>query len=269
MIVGSVLTLVFPDHVVDEICALIIKALKNAPFSGTEVFSFLTDHYLPAFRKATANLKIGPVKKLKIARKGIGAFMKFLYALPWQEEIFKSKLLLQPWINKLGAELMPSVNALADDLTGFSNSDEPVRRCSVDVYPGAGWCRPAKIPHAKWHESTANGFYDLIQLGDYLGELYRSGGDLVEDDRADSAQVLKLSATAATMLLHDGFLCWRNIAFGAGLAVALLLGICWKLYREVRKLRSLVTPVGRQDNSSILDELKTKIVCSEGHNDLI
>jgi len=68
---------------------------------------------------------------------------------------------------------MPQIFALADLMTGFTNSDPAVSKCAADVYPGAGWCR-LDIPHAKSHEVAANAFYDLVALGEYLGDLYKT-----------------------------------------------------------------------------------------------
>ena len=113
-----------------------------------------------------------------MSRVGVGSFLKFLYAIIWQEQIIdatKYTILTKPWFNALGAKLMPDLLQLADWLTGFPSTDSSVRHCAADVYPGAGWCR-SRIPHAKWHELTGNAFVDLISLGEHLGRLYNTSG---------------------------------------------------------------------------------------------
>jgi len=170
--VTSLLALALPNSLVNDILKLIIKILHNAAGVNPSLMTFITDHYLPTFRNATKHVHLSPKAKLELVSKGVGGFTKFLYAILWQEEIIQAKFLLDPWVNRLGADLMPEINRLADFLTGFGDTDAKVKSCAADVYPGAGWCRE-KIPHAKWHETTANAFVDLISLGEYIGGLYK------------------------------------------------------------------------------------------------
>jgi hypothetical protein len=247
-IVASLLTLVLDDEVVDEICVLLVKLFHNAPFSGKEVIDFLTNHYLPAFRNATVSIKskLGLLQKFEIVRKGIGAFVKLLYATLFQETLFREKLLFNPEVNKVGAKLLPHVNALAHLLTDFDDSDMVVTDCASDVYPGAGWCRP-EIPHAKWHESAANGYFDLVQLGDYLAHLYESLGDTKVSD------LEILTATAISWTNHCGPACmWRYAAFGLAILLTASLVAFVKLYLELRSLRRVI--VGAADGKGLKRE---------------
>ena len=91
-----------------------------------------------------------------------------MYAFLWQEWVFvfgpNDELMLRPRINKLGAVLMPSVNAFANMLTGFAHTDDNVQNAE-DVYPGDSRCRVQEA-HSKWHEEGGNGLLDLMMLAD-------------------------------------------------------------------------------------------------------
>jgi len=171
-IVGSWFSLAFPPVLVDTLIDAVVILLKNVV--DLKDIIFLKDHFIPTFRNATAHLHLSLPKKLEIAKIGMGSFVKFLYAIVWQEQIIdahKHQIILKPWFNSLGAKLMPHILQLADWLTRFPSTDSTVRHCGDDVYPGAGWCRPV-IPHAKWHELDANAFFDLVSFGEYLGQIY-------------------------------------------------------------------------------------------------
>jgi len=71
-------------------------------------------------------------------------------------------------VNTLGALLTPSVNRLANRLTGFVHPDDSIQQ-SDSVYPGQDFCKlKHTAPHAKWHEISANGLMDLAYLSDYV-----------------------------------------------------------------------------------------------------
>lgn len=73
--------------------------------------------------------------------------------------------------NDLGAALMPMVNKVANLLTGFAHADADQQRCER-VYAADDRCRKLDVaPHAKWHESSANGLLDLALLADDVHKL--------------------------------------------------------------------------------------------------
>ncbi|KAH8067954.1 hypothetical protein JL721_7173 [Aureococcus anophagefferens] len=73
--------------------------------------------------------------------------------------------------NDLGAALMPMVNKVANLLTGFAHADADQQRCER-VYAADDRCRKLDVaPHAKWHESSANGLLDLALLADDVRKL--------------------------------------------------------------------------------------------------
>jgi len=264
-IITSLLSLVLPDKLTDEIIDIIVKAIS---FANPQEAVFLKEHYLPVFRNATQKLResMGPLKKIEVAKTGIGGFTKFIYYTLWQEQIMKAKILLNPWVNEAGSALMPKIFALADKLSGFMNTDSAVQRCGDDVYPGAGWCRK-KIAHPKSHEIAANAFYDLVEVGDYLGGLYQTESYELAAFEAKArasdpfnyeAQVMALEAAtevvaevvrsvAAVMekdgrgdaqwIVPDDSSFWKVVAAGALVLLGLALVVMAALFCKLRELQ--------------------------------
>lgn len=84
--VCSMLTLVLPNDIVDSIVALVIDILhKFVP--DPKILEFITEQYIPAIRNATAHVHLSPRQKLETLMKGVGSFAKFIYAVPFQEEL--------------------------------------------------------------------------------------------------------------------------------------------------------------------------------------
>ena len=52
-----------------------------------------------------------------------GTFIKFMYAFLFQEEYFPNPLNKYEWYNKIGADLMPKINRIANEFTGFKHTD--------------------------------------------------------------------------------------------------------------------------------------------------
>ena len=154
---------------------------------------------------------------------------------------------------------MPIVNDLADWLTSFDQGgDEEVKKCGNETYPGSGWCRPV-IPHAKWHEQTANAFYDMMSLGEYLAEIYKSeewrlglnegldetaaltfmDDESSNDPQSDKSSPLVLDVdqdpSSAGPLLVSLFF-WRSVC---GLVTSLLLVSIINSFRLAGELRKL------------------------------
>lgn len=221
--VCSLLSLAFPPGVVDDLVKLLVEILHDAP-GVPEVMKFLTEHYLPTFRNATAHISLSRLQKLDVVRKGIGSFLPMIFGVLFQEEIFRGKIFLNPEVNRIGAKFMPYVFQASGFLTGFKNSDSAVAHCDDSVYPGAAWCRP-RIPHAKWHESTANGFFDLLLLAEYLGDVYKSG---------DAGLVHRPDAG---MLAGDGILSWRSTACASVAMLLLAAAFCVGSRAQLRKFR--------------------------------
>ena len=81
-----------------------------------------------------------------------GTLIKIFYAFLWQEWVLtfgpKDELFLRPRVNKLGAALMPKVNALGNFLTGYVHTDPGVQACE-GVYPADERCRVAACSPAR------------------------------------------------------------------------------------------------------------------------
>ena len=72
------------------------------------------------YRELTKDVQINAIEKLRLRGNLFSAVIKLLYAFLWQESTFDSPLLLNPAVNAIGAELIPSVNAFANGLNDFT-----------------------------------------------------------------------------------------------------------------------------------------------------
>jgi len=165
-LVCNVLNVLIPAEAVDTA----IDALASV-FGLPEVYyEFMTHQYLPALRSATSEkgIALSSLEKTAMGLKFGGTLVKIFYAFLWQEWVLtfgpNDELLLRPRVNKLGATLMPGVNALANMLTGYQHTEPGVQDCE-NVYPGDQRCR-IQESHAKWHEENGNGLLDLMFVSD-------------------------------------------------------------------------------------------------------
>ncbi|EGB09438.1 hypothetical protein AURANDRAFT_63034 [Aureococcus anophagefferens] len=174
-IVLELLTLVAPNspHLVDEVVQIGARAFNLSD----AVVAFMTDELLPAQRAAVAELPspLSALERAGLACKFVGTMLKLGYAFLWQEYFFPwSRVYLCIYgvaTNDLGAALMPMVNKVANLLTGFKHADADQQRCER-VYAADDRCRKLDVaPHAKWHESSANGLLDLALLADDVHKL--------------------------------------------------------------------------------------------------
>ena len=65
-------------------------------------------------------MQINAIERLRLQGNLFSAVIKLLYAFLWQESTFDFPLLLNPAVNAIGAELIPSVNAFANRLNDFT-----------------------------------------------------------------------------------------------------------------------------------------------------
>lgn len=164
-VIGTYLTLLLPDPTVTTI----VKYLTKAFSIDLENREFLKDGYLVQLRATLAKgkVKLAWYQKLDVGLKGLGTIVKLLYAFLWQEHTFKLPSASNNWlhlhdVNQLGADMMSSLNQVANMLTGYrmfhyTDKDFMPRH---GVYPGDTQCR-VWPPHSKWHEQSANGLFDL------------------------------------------------------------------------------------------------------------
>ncbi|TRY80394.1 hypothetical protein TCAL_04714 [Tigriopus californicus] len=166
---GTIMTLVFEDEVVDQIAEYLIDSFDG--FSP-DLKEFCLQTFLPEIRVVTADFELPEEEKTLLTHRLEGILMKLLYGAIWQEEVFISnEELLTPEANALGATYIPVVNDLANSLLEFVHNN-PDFQHGKRVYPGDEWCNPL-IPHAKWHLQCGVGLTDLIFLAD---DLYRIFG---------------------------------------------------------------------------------------------
>jgi hypothetical protein len=157
-----------------------------------EAFGF--DDYMTDFLLSDFDLRLQQLLKLKpelsqgdkreLLKRGLGVLLKIGYAMAWQEELFVGPWLPSSGANKIGAWLMPFVNALADKMTTYRHS--LTVKTGLHVYPDCERCR-SQEPHSKWHEESAVGLTDLVYLTDDIDALLR-GGTLVDGTLVDGVQ---------------------------------------------------------------------------------
>ena len=80
------------------------------------------------------DLNLGPGEKLHLQGNIISAAVKLLYACVWQEELIETPFLFDPLANEIGAELVPIVNAFANQLNDFTFKDQNFQVCFRDRY---------------------------------------------------------------------------------------------------------------------------------------
>ncbi|KAF2365482.1 hypothetical protein FHG87_003766, partial [Trinorchestia longiramus] len=158
-IVCSAATLAFEDDKVDEIVNDLAKAF-NVP---DELLEFVTEIYLPEFRRLTASVNLTVIEKIKFEENLMSAVEKLLYAFLWQEErLTDNPIFLNATVNEWGAEHIAVLNTRLNKLNTFDYYDVDFQN-ATDIYPGDDWCNP-EIPHAKWHLEAAIGLLDLAYV---------------------------------------------------------------------------------------------------------
>ena len=103
--------------------------------------------------------------------------MKMMLAFVYQEHVLPVPELYNVVGLHIGAITMPYINAMADKLTGFPQTDAAVSE-SINVYPGDTKCR-AYTPHSIWHEQSANGFLEFVFMADYINKVITSAQESI------------------------------------------------------------------------------------------
>ena len=84
----------------------------------------------------------------------------------WQEEFMTPKWALKKVPLVLGADVTPEIEHLGSLLDGFPQTSDYVVQ-GKSLYPGSHHCDRTS-PHALWHQSSADGLFDLVLLCDYV-----------------------------------------------------------------------------------------------------
>jgi len=80
------------------------------------------------------------VHLVDVLTRGIGVIIKLLYAFLFQEKVIPLKLFKKPWVISIGGHNVRNVNAIADSLTGFEQTDWNTVH-SKNIYPGQDTCK--------------------------------------------------------------------------------------------------------------------------------
>ena len=164
-LVTTMFTLIFPESIVDLVIPLLMKIFPLEQ----EVKDFILNKYIPELRSVTADVKVSIFSRVNLFFKVLGTLGKLIFAFLWQEHVFPFAIFKNPFVNDLGALIMPDFNELMNKLTGFTHTDSSLQD-GHNIYPGDTWCRKQQ-PHSKWHEQSASGLLDLMFLSDYMLEL--------------------------------------------------------------------------------------------------
>lgn len=162
-IFSNVMTLAFPDEVVDQYAPLFMEAFGLKP----EYQDFIMTKYIPEIRNLTADIDLGLVSEALFVEDGVTTVLKLVYAFLWQEEILTDNpIFLNSTVNEWGWEHLPVFNTLLNQHNTYEYFDLDFQN-GTDIYPGDFWCNP-DIPHAKWHLESAIGLLDLTYLVDRM-----------------------------------------------------------------------------------------------------
>jgi len=143
------------------------KFLVNELLSGDDTDrEFLLNFYLPELKLAVVGAT--GVHLIDLLTRGIGVIIKLLFAFLFQEKVIPLKLFKEPWVISLGGHSIQNINGIADDFTGFEQSDWNTVH-SKNLYPGQDTCKYQQ-GHSVWHEVSANGLLDLVYLCDYVNK---------------------------------------------------------------------------------------------------
>ena len=162
-IVSNMACFMLPGFVASQAIQLIATILPK------DKAAWVTQQYLPEILKATKHNTMPIKARVSIAVKTVGVLVKIIYAFLFQEQFLNVPGFQTPLAIQIGAVLVPWATALADNLTGFTQTDQLVND-SVNVYPGQPHCKSDQ-GHSIWHEVSANGLLDLVYLCDYVNSL--------------------------------------------------------------------------------------------------
>jgi len=158
-----------------DLSSNLVEFLGSLILTPSQV-EFLTESYLPEFRRVvTSQVAIGGQDRADLCNKFIGTVIKMMYAFYWQEQIVDRDHLDDTEAIQRGAEMQPVVNALANEITGFTHVDMEFQ-ASIDVYPADAKCR-SEQPHSIWHEQSGNGLVDMALVSQFADQILRNPND--------------------------------------------------------------------------------------------
>lgn len=85
--------------------------------------NFLIQKYLPELHEGVKHVNVSLIQKYDLFKKFVGVIVKILYAFAFQEHYLQIPGFNTPTMIKWGAKHVHVVNALADSLTGFAQTD--------------------------------------------------------------------------------------------------------------------------------------------------
>lgn len=164
------MNVVFPSgQTTDILGGLLDDVADTLNLNGAIQLGPLKDDYLPILNGLVANLNLSAENKFILFRQLAGVLSKFIFSMLWVGYIFEIPLFQDPLTNAIAPEIMPPLVSLFNLITGFEHVDDDFQAFR-DLYPGDGHCR-GTVPHAKWHEMSANALLDAIYHADCLSAI--------------------------------------------------------------------------------------------------
>jgi hypothetical protein len=135
-IVGNLFNLIFPYIVAYPLTKYLAGILLPA-----EDAEFLMNVYMPELRSHTMHLATTKDEKISLFNKLCGTLVKLGVSFMYQEHYVKlPEQFYEPVPMQIAAALLPYVNSMASQISGFPQTDEAVNEAK-GVYPGDETCR--------------------------------------------------------------------------------------------------------------------------------
>ena len=135
-----------------------------------DILDFMENDFIPEFKKETRFKFLSLSERKEVFLKLAAVLIKMLWAFTWQEHVFPfMSFLYNPYGQYIGFSITPLINAFANKLSGFAQTDHATLS-SQHTFPGDYFCN-LDTPHSIWHMQSGDGFLELVFLTDYIHKL--------------------------------------------------------------------------------------------------
>ena len=149
---------------------LVTFAVKAFYRITPEVRDFILNDYLPLLKESVSQIHISSEDKKLLGSRIFSILMKAAWAFTFVESIFPLPSIFKHTLTMdVAAFLMPVYNRLANDLSGFPQTDSDFNH-GIGVYPGDSHCR-SYSPHSMWHEEGAHLMFDISIMSNYVNQI--------------------------------------------------------------------------------------------------
>jgi len=163
------MTLVLEDEVVDSLLP-VVAMLFEYPDDDK---AFLMDEFMPRIRRDTSHITLTDEQRSQLMGDFLGTMIKVGYGFVWQEQgRFRGFPITISLINQLGADLIPLINGIANNLVSFPVYDQDMED-GINTYPGWEWCN-YDYAHSKYHVEFGPGMVDSLFLADSINSITKT-----------------------------------------------------------------------------------------------